>query len=68
MAINHKFIEELNILETNGIFCGVPVKGSYRLLIIGTFNPDENSCVKANNAEWFYGRKKIIFGDFFLVH
>lgn len=58
MAINHKFIEELNILETNGIFCGVPVKGSYSLLIIGTFNPDANSCIKANNAEWFYGRKK----------
>lgn len=58
MPILHRYIDELNALEINRTFCGEPLTDSYKLLIIGTFNPDDNSCIKANNAEWFYGRKK----------
>jgi hypothetical protein len=58
MPILHRYLEELNALETNRTFCGEPLTDSYKLLIIGTFNPDDNSCIKSNNAEWFYGRKK----------
>jgi hypothetical protein len=58
MPINHRYIKELNLLENEKMFCGEPVNSSSKFLIIGTFNPDEDSCLKTNNAEWFYGRKK----------
>jgi hypothetical protein len=58
MPIIHRFIDELNELETNKKFCGEPINQASGILIIGTFNPDANSCKKTNNAEWFYGRKK----------
>jgi hypothetical protein len=58
MPIIHRYIDELNELENNKTFCGEQLNQSCRFLIIGTFNPDANSCTKTNNAEWFYGRKK----------
>lgn len=58
MPIIHRYIDELNEIENNMRFCGEPLNQSSRFLIIGTFNPDANSCTKTNNAEWFYGRKK----------
>lgn len=32
-----------------------------KILFIGTFNPDNESCIKQNNALWFYGRDKSKF-------
>ena len=58
MPIIHRYIEELQELENNKSFCGEQINESSRFLVIGTFNPDANSCTKTNNAEWFYGRKK----------
>ena len=58
MPIIHRYIEDFNQLEENRLFCGETVNPTSRFLIIGTFNPDANSCTKTNNAEWFYGRKK----------
>lgn len=54
--INHRFYNELLNLERTQVFCGERLSGHYSLLIIGTFNPDDNSVVCGNNAEWFYGR------------
>ena len=58
MLIKHRYIEEFQELEKNKMFCGEEINQSSRILVIGTFNPDANSCTKTNNAEWFYGRKK----------
>jgi hypothetical protein len=58
MPIIHRYIEDFNLLENNQLFCGATVNPTSKFLIIGTFNPDENSCIKTNNAQWFYGRKK----------
>lgn len=61
MAIIHRYIDELEALEQQHVFCGVPVSGHYNILIIGTFNPSNASCAKQNNASWFYGRKQNKF-------
>lgn len=53
----HRFYNELTELETNHIFCGEEVAGHYNILVIGTFNPSNESFpVNTNNAQWFYGR------------
>ena len=61
MAIKHRFLEELKDIEERQIFCGKPINKKSKILIIGTFNPDKNSCEKQNNASWFYGRKQSNF-------
>lgn len=61
MAIVHRYENELVVLEQEHHFCGVPVQGHYNLLIIGTFNPNDDSCIKRNTATWFYGRKQSKF-------
>jgi hypothetical protein len=58
MPIIHRYIEDFNQLENNRLFCGERLNPNSSFLIIGTFNPDANSCSKTNTAEWFYGRKK----------
>lgn len=59
--LTHRFISDLRNLEQERTYLGQPVQGLYRYLIIGTFNPDNNSCVKQNNAQWFYGRNQSKF-------
>lgn len=61
MPIIHRYENELTALETDRVFCGELLQGNYNLLIIGTFNPNDESCVKTNNATWFYGRKQSKF-------
>lgn len=61
MAIVHRFINELEELESNQTFCGHKLYPDSNILIIGTFNPDDSSCKKENNATWFYGRKQSKF-------
>ncbi len=56
MAIDHKFLDELEELEQNQTFCGAPVAKSSRLLIVGTFNPS-NEGVEGDKA---YSLWKII--------
>ena len=59
--LKHKFISDLEILEKEGKFCNYPIEKDNDFLIIGTFNPDNESCLKSNDATWFYGRKKSNF-------
>lgn len=55
--ITHRFREELIRLEREKIFCNRNIELNNRVLVIGTFNPDNQSYpVESNNAEWFYGR------------
>jgi hypothetical protein len=61
MPIIHRYINEFNELENDNRFCGEQINHFSRFLIIGTFNPDTNSCTKINNAEWFYGRLQSKF-------
>src|SRR5690349_11668669 len=61
MAITHRFIDDLLALEDNQIFCGRELEGNYQVLVIGTFNPDGNSCEKHNQATWYYGRNQSKF-------
>lgn len=59
MAITHKFIDELEEIELNQIFCNQPIEKNSKILVIGTFNPSKDSCRKTNNALWFYGRNNF---------
>ena len=61
MAIVHKFIDDLNNIEENQSFCGEAIDKESRILFVGTFNPDNQSCLKENNATWFYGRNQSKF-------
>jgi hypothetical protein len=61
MAITHRFIEDLLLLENSKTFCGNPVQGHYNILIIGTFNPNDEGHVGGNAATWFYGRNQNKF-------
>lgn len=55
--LTHRFINELLDLEQNQTFCGQDIVGANRILIIGTFNPDDEAFPDpSNNAQWFYGR------------
>jgi hypothetical protein len=60
IKVEHKFIEDLNAIEIQRIFANRSIKGKNKILIVGTFNPSEESIVdgKINSAEWFYGRGK----------
>jgi hypothetical protein len=61
MPIEHRYLKELETIEQESFFCGVPIKSNSNILIIGTFNPSNDSCLKQNNAEWFYGRRQSKF-------
>ena len=61
MAITHKFINDLNEVEENQSFCGEVIDKKSKILFVGTFNPDSESCMKENNATWFYGRNQNKF-------
>ena len=63
MAIEHKFLSELSGLESKQMFCGEPLYKESNLLIIGSFNPDNKSCLKKNGSDWFYGRTKNFFWE-----
>ena len=65
MQIKHKFKNELDNIEESQIFCGEKIKQDSKILIIGTFNPDNESCRKENSASWFYGRNKSNFWRYF---
>lgn len=63
MQLYHRFISELNDLEQNQRFCGREITQQNNFLVIGTFNPDNNSCLRTNDASWFYGRKRNYFWE-----
>ena len=65
MPITHRFINELIELEENQIFCGEKIQSKSKILIIGTFNPNNESCIGQNNATWFYGRNQSKFWRYF---
>ena len=65
MAIIHRYLNELQLIENNKQFCGHPINPQSNILIIGTFNPSDESCLKQNNATWFYGRNKSNFWRYF---
>jgi len=57
MKLNHRFSNDLNLIETEQIFCNEKIHLQSKILIIGTFNPDDDSYDGNNAATWFYGRK-----------
>ena len=61
MPIIHRYINDLQTIEQQRQFCGQPINSNSNILIIGTFNPSDESCEKPNNAKWFYGRKQNKF-------
>jgi hypothetical protein len=61
MALIHRYIEELNRLEAEQMFCGEKINPNSKVLFIGTFNPDDNGYAMNNNAVWFYGRTQSKF-------
>ena len=61
MAITHKFINDLNEVEENQSFSREAIDKKSKILFVGTFNPDSESCMKENNATWFYGRNQNKF-------
>jgi len=65
MPLTHRYLNELNLIEEEQVFCGQPINVQSNILIIGTFNPSNNSCLKQNNSTWFYGRNKSNFWRYF---
>jgi len=65
MDIIHRYIDQLVALEEDHVFCDEPLAGKYKILVIGTFNPNDDSCLKPNTASWFYGRKQSNFWNYF---
>lgn len=65
MPILHRYLNELESIEQNRIFCAKPINAKSNILIIGTFNPSDLSCQKPNNAQWFYGRNQSKFWRYF---
>jgi len=61
MNLKHRFLNELENLEQNQFFCNQKISKENRILIIGTFNPNDESCKKENQAIWFYGRTQNWF-------
>ncbi len=55
-TIEHKFINDLIQLEKEQTFSGRSIIGKNKLLVVGTFNPEDRMICKKNEAEWFYGR------------
>ena len=67
MPIRHRFISELTEIEEQQIFCGERILQKNKVLIIGTFNPDDQSCIGQNFATWFYGRNQSKFWRYFPI-
>lgn len=65
LPITHRYLNELQNIENNQIFCNEPIDRISKVLIIGTFNPSDDSCTKENDAHWFYGRSKSKFWRYF---
>lgn len=65
MPIIHRYIDELEAIEQQRIFCDAPINATSNILIIGTFNPSNESCKKDNIAQWFYGRNQSKFWRYF---
>ncbi len=61
MPIIHRYINDLETIEQQRQFCGQSINSNSNILIIGTFNPSDESCEKPNNAQWFYGRRQSKF-------
>lgn len=61
MSIIHRYITELETIERQREFCNKPINQDSNILVIGTFNPSDESCEKPNNARWFYGRRQSKF-------
>ena len=55
-TIEHKFINDLIQLEKEQTFSGRSIIGKNKILVVGTFNPEDRMICKKNEAEWFYGR------------
>jgi hypothetical protein len=64
VTIRHRYIDFLELIENEQTFWGRKILKKNKLLIIGTFNPDEDSCDSPNEATWFYGRYKNNFWDY----
>jgi len=64
MNLIHKFIDDLEALENHRTFCNKPLEKELNVLIIGTFNPNDNSISKPNNSTWFYGREESKFWQY----
>lgn len=65
MPIIHRYLDELERIEQDRIFCNEPINANSNILIIGTFNPSDQSCQKNNIAQWFYGRNQSKFWRYF---
>ncbi|HMH20783.1 MAG TPA: hypothetical protein VK563_03355 [Puia sp.] len=65
MPIIHRYIDELITIEQRQLFCDKPIAIDCNILVIGTFNPSDESCEKENTATWFYGRKQSKFWKYF---
>jgi hypothetical protein len=64
MTITHKFLDDLEQLESHQRFCNQSLPTECNVLIIGTFNPADNSISKPNIASWFYGRNENNFWNY----
>ncbi len=65
MAIEHRYIDQLTEIEIHHTFCNEQIDANSNILIIGTFNPSDESCEKENMATWFYGRNQSKFWRYF---
>ena len=65
MHIIHRYLDELHDLERNQFFCNQQIDINSNILIVGTFNPSDESCVKKNVSKWFYGRIQNKFWKYF---
>jgi hypothetical protein len=65
MPIIHRFRNDLIDIEENQRFCAEKIQEKSKILVIGTFNPDKESCVGENFASWFYGRNRSKFWRYF---
>jgi hypothetical protein len=67
MPIEHRYIQELEEIENNQLFCQVPIAANSNILIIGTFNPNDADGALNNHASWFYGRNQSKFWRYFPI-
>jgi len=61
MPLIHRYITELETIEQQRQFCGTSINHKSNILVIGTFNPSDESCEKQNYSQWFYGRAQSKF-------
>ena len=65
MPIIHRYLDELESIEQDRLFCDKRIYANSNILIIGTFNPSDQSCQRPNTAQWFYGRNTNNFWRYF---